>query len=147
MATVFDVAKYILDKYGSMSTMKLQKLTFYCQAMSLVWDDVPIFEEEFEAWAKGPVCRELFNVHKGKFMLTDSNLFDGLADTTRLTADNIETIDAVVDGLIERTPRELSAMTHQESPWINARNNSKMGAYCQAIIPKDDMQEYYAANW
>ena len=54
MATVFDVAKYILDKYGSMSAMKLQKLIFYSQAMSLVWDDVPLFEEDFEAWAKVP---------------------------------------------------------------------------------------------
>ena len=57
MATVFDVAKYILDRYGAMSAMKLQKLIFYCQAMSLVWDDVPLFENEFQAWVKGPVCR------------------------------------------------------------------------------------------
>ena len=37
--TVFDVANYILNKQGSMSAMKLQKLVYYSQAWSLVWDD------------------------------------------------------------------------------------------------------------
>ena len=60
MANVFDVAKYILEKLGTLSTMKLQKLCYYCQAWSLVWDDTPLFDEKFEAWANGPVCRELF---------------------------------------------------------------------------------------
>ncbi len=45
MATVFDVAKYILEKNSEMSTMKLQKLCYYAQAWSLVWDDSPIFDE------------------------------------------------------------------------------------------------------
>lgn len=40
MARVFDVAKYILHKKGPMTTMKLEKLTYYCQAWSLAWDDV-----------------------------------------------------------------------------------------------------------
>lgn len=43
-----------------MTTMKLEKLTYYCQAWSLAWDDVPLFDEEFEAWANGPVCPQLF---------------------------------------------------------------------------------------
>ncbi len=42
MATVFDVAAYILENTGSISTMKLQKLCYYSQAWSLVWDDKPI---------------------------------------------------------------------------------------------------------
>lgn len=29
MASVFDVAKYILHKQGQMTTMKLEKLTYY----------------------------------------------------------------------------------------------------------------------
>ena len=36
VANVFDVAKYILEKEGKLSTMKLQKLCYYCQAWSLV---------------------------------------------------------------------------------------------------------------
>ena len=60
MADVFDVAKYILEKQGSMTTMKLQKLVYYSQAWSIVWDEKPIFAERIEAWASGPVVRELW---------------------------------------------------------------------------------------
>lgn len=60
MATVFDVAEYILQKLGEVTTMKLQKLVYYCQAWSLVWDEQPLFEDDFQAWANGPVCPALF---------------------------------------------------------------------------------------
>ena len=34
-----DVAAYILRKQGTLPAMKLQKLVYYSQAWSLVWDD------------------------------------------------------------------------------------------------------------
>ena len=46
--SVLDVAAYILDKRGKMSTWKLQKLCYYAQAWSLVWDEEPLFEENIE---------------------------------------------------------------------------------------------------
>lgn len=67
MANVFDTAKYILEKSGKMSTMKLQKLCYYSQAWALVWDDAPLFDEDFQAWANGPVCPELFFKTKGMY--------------------------------------------------------------------------------
>lgn len=45
MANVSDVAAYILQKHGRMTTMKLQKLVYYSQAWSLVWDEKPLFQE------------------------------------------------------------------------------------------------------
>ena len=148
MAKVYDVAKYVLDKYGAMSAMKLQKLIYYCQAMSLVWDDVPLFEEEFEAWAKGPVCRELFNAHKGKSMLKDSKFLKSYnPDVSKLNAEQIETINVVVDSLMDLPPYRLSDMVHQEKPWIEARAGCPDGFRCTNIITKDSMQEYYAEKW
>lgn len=148
MATVFSVAKYILDNYGAMSAMKLQKLVFYSQAMSMVWDDVPLFDDDFEAWAKGPVCRALFNAHKGRFMLFDSHFLDEYgADVDELSTDNIETIDAVVESLIELTPLQLSNMTHSEDPWKDARGGLPANASCDAIISKNAMETYYSENW
>jgi uncharacterized phage-associated protein len=41
MASVHDVAAYILKKLGTMSTMKLQKLCYYGQGWSLAWDEKP----------------------------------------------------------------------------------------------------------
>lgn len=66
-ATVFDVAEYILEQYGEMTAMKLQKLVYYCQAWHLAWDGEPLFRESIEAWANGPVVPALYEAHRGVF--------------------------------------------------------------------------------
>lgn len=148
MATVFDVAKYILDNVGSMSAMKLQKLVFYSQAMSLVWDDIPLFADEFEAWAKGPVCKALYNAHKGMFMLSDSSFLDDYdVDLSRLSDINKETIDVVINSLKDLPAYELSEMTHREAPWLQARGSCPDGGICTNIISKESMLDYYQQNW
>ena len=91
--SVFDVAAYILQKLGTMTAMKLQKLVYYCQAWTLVWDEKPLFKEAIEAWANGPVVRELFVFHKGMFQI--SALTIGNPDL--LNDEQKETIDAVLD--------------------------------------------------
>ena len=69
MATVFDVAAYILNQKGELTTWKLQKLVCYSQAWSPVWDEEPLFEEDIQAWINGPVCPALYNEHKGRFTI------------------------------------------------------------------------------
>lgn len=140
MAKVFDVAKYILEKIGTMSTMKLQKLCYYCQAWSLVWDEQPLFEEEFYAWMNGPVCRELFQITKGKFLVSAE---DEPGDSSKLTEDQKETIDAVLAYYAEHDAQWLSRLTHMEDPWKIARGDAAEGEYCDNIITKASMAEYY----
>ncbi len=60
MVSVHDVAAIILQECGEMTAMKLQKLVYYSQAWSLVWDDAPSFPEEIQAWANGPVVPVLY---------------------------------------------------------------------------------------
>src|ERR1700733_8590182 len=91
MATVFDVAAYILAKRGGMTAWKLQKLVYYSQAGSLVWDERPLFAERIEAWANGPVCPDLYAAHRGAFIVTEIDR----GDPSRLIVDATETIDAV----------------------------------------------------
>ena len=43
MAKVHDVAAYIISKMRHVDAMKLQKLLYYSQAWSLVWDDKHLF--------------------------------------------------------------------------------------------------------
>lgn len=142
MATVFDVADYILNKKGSMTTMKLQKLCYYSQAWSLAWDEEPLFKEEFEAWANGPVCRELFDAHKGKFRLKKS-FFSKLGNASNLTETQKATVNAVLDYYGDWEPQELSGLTHREKPWLDARKNVPFGENCEEIIQKEAMQQFY----
>ncbi|MDD5851187.1 MAG: DUF4065 domain-containing protein [Galactobacillus timonensis] len=141
MATVFDVAKYILEKKGTMTTMKLQKLCYYSQAWSLVWDDQPLFDEDFEAWANGPVCNELYNEHRGMYTISSDELKKG--DPSIFDSTQKATIDAVLDYYGDKEPHWLSQLTHLEDPWKNARGNCKPGERCNTVIPKQSMQEYY----
>ena len=53
--SIFDVAKYILEKQGELTVMKLQKLAFYVKVWALVWDEEEMFPEEFQAWVGGAV--------------------------------------------------------------------------------------------
>ncbi len=91
MTSVLDVSAYILQKKGAVTTWKLQKLVYYCQAWSLVWDDQPFFTEEIQAWINGPVCPALYEKHKGSYHVTK---FSG-GKPENLNSTQKETIDAV----------------------------------------------------
>lgn len=142
MITIFNVADYILKKTGQITSMKLQKLAYYSQAWSLAWDDEPLFAEDFQAWANGPVCPELFKRHKGHFRLPSD--FFGDTGSGTLSQEQIDTIDIVLKDYASMTPRELSDLTHRERPWKEARGGTPPGMPCENIIEKDVMRDYYS---
>lgn len=142
MATIFDVAKYILHKKkNSLSTWKLEKLCYYSQAWALAWTEKPIFDEDFQAWVNGPVCPELFHEHQGKFFITYSGLKKG--DETKLTADEKETIDIVLQHYGDMEPYQLRELSHSEDPWKDARGNLPPDRNCDTVITKESMGEFY----
>ena len=141
MVSVFDVAAYILGERGAMTTWKLQKLVYYSQAWSLVWDDDALFPEEIEAWANGPVVRELYDAHRREYRVSDL----GKGDPDALTPDQRETVDAVLEFYGDRSPQWLSDLTHMEDPWCSARKGVPEGERGDSIIPKQDLAEYYGA--
>lgn len=140
MANVFDTAKYILEQSGPMSTMKLQKLCYYSQAWSLVWDDSPLFEEDFQAWANGPVCPELFFKTQGKYSVNADDETGGEGD---LSDDQKDTINRVLEYYGGHDAQWLSQLTHMEDPWIQARNGIPSGTGCNEVITKESMALYY----
>ena len=141
MANVFDVAKYILQKKGAMTTMKLHKLVYYCQAWSVVWDEKPMFAERIEAWASGPVVRELYDEHKGIFQI--SSLEKG--NTDNLKIEEKETIDAVLQAYGAKPAQWLADLTHMEAPWNEARKGYAPGDNCENEITLASMAEYYSS--
>ena len=138
MASVHDLAAYILQKQGAMTAMKLQKLVYYAQAWSLGWDENPIFSEEIEAWANGPVVRELYDRHRGMFKVAR---WDGNPDA--LTADEKETVDIVLGFYGKMPSQQLSDLTHREEPWKNARRGIGSNERGNEPITLAAMAEYY----
>jgi uncharacterized phage-associated protein len=141
MATVHDVAAYILKHHGPLTAMKLQKLVYYSQAWSLVWEDRPLFRAKIEAWAHGPVAPELYRAHRGRFKVSRCSL--GAASA--IEPNDKTTIDAVLNFYGNKPSQWLSDLTHMESPWRDARRGVPTGAPCTNEITTAAMAEYYGS--
>jgi uncharacterized phage-associated protein len=114
--SVHDVAAFIVAKLGSTTPMLLQKLCYYAQAWSLVWDGKELFAEPIEAWVEGPIVRALWNKHRGvRHLKTWEGNPNALTDSQR---EIIERVLVLYDGL---SPEDLSHLTHEEQPWLEAR--------------------------
>ncbi len=141
MASACDVAAYILEKLGPVSHMKLQKLVFYSQAWSLVWDEKPLFTDRIEAWANGPVVPSVYQLLRGKFTVTVADLAP--VSPEAISPEQRETIDRVLNFYGDKNPQWLSDLTHMERPWLAARDGLPPGARSDALITHASMAEYY----
>lgn len=143
MADVFDVAQYILEKQSTITAMKLQKLVYYSQAWSLVWDEKPLFNEEIQAWANGPVSPALYSEHKGMYNVDSISK----GKSGNLTKEEIETIDVVLGAYGDKSSQWLSDRTHSEAPWVEARKKAGIedGEMCRESISHAMMMEYYSS--
>lgn len=135
MVTVLDVAAYILKKTDALAPTKLQKLCYYAQAWSLVWDEAPLFAENIKAWANGPVVPQLWHAYK--------DVSGKLGEPEALSADQRKTVDAVLGFYGDMTAQELSHLTHQEAPWKAARVGLQPTQRGNKAITHDSMRAYY----
>ncbi len=135
MPSAFDVAQYILSSKGTMSAMKLQKLVYYSQAWSTVWDDDVLFNEAIEAWENGPVVRELWESHRGAFRIHAISK----GEPRRLSDAQRNTVDTVLKFYGDKDAQWLSDLTHMEKPWIDAWNS------VDRTITPAALSEYYSS--
>jgi uncharacterized phage-associated protein len=115
------LADAILAEYGELSTMKLQKLLYYCQAWHLAWFDEPLVDEAFQAWEQGPVVPEVWRRHRGRATVqppTGSRREAALAQVHGRARYVLEYVLAEYGSM---TGDELSDATHAEAPYLQAR--------------------------
>ena len=124
-----------------MSTMKLQKLVYYSQAWALVWDEKPLFKEDIEAWSNGPVVRDLFYYHRGRYEIAAVEI----GNPRLLNQEQQETIDAVLNYYGDKPTQWLIELTHLEDPWIQAREGLPPLERGDKVIPLDAMAVYYSS--
>ena len=139
VVSVHDVAAYILKKQGKTSTWKLQKLIYYSQAWSLVWDGVPLFPEPIRAWANGPVSNALYRHHKNMFSVTKWSP----GKPSKLSKTHRETVDAVILSYGPVSGWHLSRLVHQEAPWKDARKGLTFDDRGGPKIKRAKIKRYY----
>lgn len=142
MTSIFDVADCILSASGALSPMKLQKLCYYAQAWSLVWDDKPLFSENIEAWRTGPVCRELYEQTRGKSTVTENDVY---GHPENLSPGQKETVNTVLDFYGDKDAQWLGRLACMEEPWKLAKNGCDDRTCCNTIVTLASMSEYYSS--
>ncbi|MCL2815549.1 MAG: DUF4065 domain-containing protein [Oscillospiraceae bacterium] len=146
MASVFDVAHWFLSK-EPMNHKKLQKLCYYAQAWSMVLQDKkPLFDGNFEAWAHGPVNRDLWNKFKD-YGYVDITKNDCPVVAIGLNENDNSVLECVWETYGDLTGFQLETITHEEEPWIRARNNLPYHAPSTLPINGDLMYEYYKSQY
>lgn len=86
---------------------------------------------------------ELYRRHRQRWNLDQGETLGG--DPSRLTDDEAETIDIVLDAYGDKPAHWLSELTHREAPWRDARARAGLndGQRGNAQITTQSMYEYY----
>lgn len=129
-----DVAAYII-KTIPVDPLKLQKLLYYTQAVSLVKHKKPAFDDVIEAWDYGPVVREIYDTYK-KYGFDDIKKAVGSAEA--LDVDTINSADMVIEYYGAKSGPALINETHSEAPWQEAYKKGQ-----NTPIAPDAMKKYY----
>lgn len=120
MVSAKDLSNYIvLEAYRRgmpITQLKLQKILYYIQGKYLALYRRPLFPEDIEAWAYGPVVREVYvkYVSNGALPLKP----DSKDIIPNLSQQEKDCVDAVLDEKLAFSASALVGMTHNETPWL-----------------------------
>ena len=132
---IMKVVSYLKRRKMDMSSFRLQKLLYYSQGVSAAFNPEPLFLDPCEAWANGPVYREVY--YKNKEGAIDNILAD------LLSTDDKETIDKVLECFGRYDGDTLVLFTHSETPWLEARGHLPSDASLEKIIPLESIKNYF----
>lgn len=142
MHTANQVANRLLelaDEAGrSLTPMQLIKLVYLCQGWMLGIKGRPLFKESVEAWAYGPVVR---NVYEAARKYRDQPVSKKISeDEVQLDTEEEDIIQQTFDQYGTLPGLALSTLTHKEgSPWSVTYERHGQNA----IIPEDLIQTHF----
>lgn len=136
--------KYLLKQTSEITPLALQKLLYYAQGFQRAFTGMFLFQEDCEAWAHGPVYRNVYSKYKGYGCnpIEEKELFFG---DMNLTNDEKELLDHIVLYFGCYSGKILENMTHSETPWRVARRGLKYWESSDRIIDKIEMESYFCS--
>ena len=142
-----DIAEYFLafgNESGEVITnLKLQKLVYYAQAWYLANNKESLFDSDFQAWVHGPVIPSLYREYKhwGSSPICNELKFESVKQN--FDAETLSFLEVVTKAYMPFGAYQLELMTHQEEPWIQARQGCDPDEKCETVISRDLMTEFY----
>ncbi|WP_430295581.1 Panacea domain-containing protein [Sinomonas sp. B1-1] len=136
MDSALDVGAYIAQRYDIRDAPTIQLLAYYSQAWALVWSGRPLFADEIEAWADGPVVRSIYAAEKAA---------DLTVRHVDLSEDAQETVEAVCrfyvrDGRLTVPPPSSSSA----EPWRAVAGMAQQAGLSRPVVSQAAMRRYYA---
>ena len=142
---MIQVIARIFEKLEEVTPLMLQKILYFIQGIYFTVYGVPIFEEDCQAWAHGPVYPEVYYLFKDfKYNPIDDARFarlEGAADL--LTDQEKEIVDLVAGTFGMYGGKVLEKITHNEDPWRRARAGYADGIPSSVVVTKESIRNYY----
>jgi uncharacterized phage-associated protein len=140
------VAEYFIQKSQAegkpITNKKLQKLLYYAQAWSLVFNGRGVFEEKIEAWVHGPAIPSVYDVYKS-FGFGNIDVAVNGGDFSALSDDDKKILEDVWKAYGKFDADYLEVLTHGEAPWQMARDGLAADASSNNEISAAAMKDYY----
>lgn len=109
----------------NVTNLKLQKLLYYAQGLSLKYTGKPLFNDNIEAWQHGPVVPVVYHEYKqygGKGI--DKNV-----DMPHFDENTEIILKDVYEDYGQYSAWKLRDMTHEEPPWKETPQNVAIPLY------------------
>jgi len=151
MAKALDIAYELIrmasreDEPDFLTHMRLQKLLYYVQGWHLAMHEKPIFNDEIEAWAHGPVVRSVYDQFK-HFDNKPIILDEATSPKSKIGRGESDFVASVWEAYKGYSAWSLRQMTHNESPWKNARGGLDAAAKSTNKILRSDMQSFFRSS-
>lgn len=134
MNDVKTIAAYLCSRYQAahgqrIDEMKLHKLLYFAQRESLIRNDAPLFEGEFQGWRFGPVLPAI----RESYRCDDFGPAGDLGDAQAI-------VDDVFDSYAEKDSWSLSRLTHGEISWKRSRKGIAPSESSANPIPLNDIR-------
>ena len=139
---------YLLREAEQVTPLSLQKMLYFIQGLHMAFYGSALFPEDCQAWAHGPVYKEVYEVFRGfrydpiedrcffnSFMR--ENEFDGLSGSEK------KVVGLVAEALGKYSGKALEKVTHEETPWKEARAGCSPEQRSAAVISKEAVRAYF----
>lgn len=148
MASIFDVTNYLIQLSHSVgepepiNPLKIQKLLYYAQGISLAKRDGCLFSDKIKAWRDGPVVPLVWHQYKefGRNALPCPDAVVSLEIDDRVFLRQVWALYGKYTG------DELSKRTHEEAPWKDARRSLMPDAKSDNEISCDALKCFFVAQ-
>jgi len=128
------LAEFILASYPDtgITPMKLQKLAYYTKVWTLVAGKHVVMAD-FKKWDFGPVNQDIYHTYKS---FGGNVIPSGMIEKPDVNEQQEDFFKFILDNYVNFSAFALSAMTHNEEPWVETPKN--------AIISDKLIVDYYS---